>query len=645
MKHIITLLLFCIFSVPLLAQKSTVTREVKAWKWNDTYSRNDSVAVDTLHLNFQDINAIDKLSIANSFNGNLGSPIQTKLYFSRPEESDFMFTTPYLPYISNVENGVFYNTRTPFSDLKYLSGGQLHRKEEQVAFLFTANANKRLNFGLTLDYIYATGEYAKQGARHFNGSLFGSYRGERYSATGMLSTNNLNNKESGGITDESYLLNPPYGSIPGNFPTRITSDAQSIYKHLHFYYDHNYSVGFNRELKDTIDGVVQTEFVPVTRFGHRLRIDDMQKQYHENIPDTGFYANTYLPIISRADTARLLNISNRVSINMAEEFNTFMRFGLTAFLENEVQRFTYADYDYPNIYSQPELDSLKNLGWTNSEWKSNTKVGGILSKELGQAFTYRILGEINLLGYKIGDFGVHADIASSFRLWKDTIQLRAKGFIRSDEPSFYKQQYRSNHFIWNNDFSKIYRTRAGGNFSIPTRYFSAELAVENTSNTVYFDTEGVPTQYSGNVQILSLNVKQDFHLGVFTLENNVVYQLSSNQEIIPLPTLALYHNLYYHSKWFDILNMQIGVDVRYHTAYYAPELMPAIGQFFNQREMMVGNYPVMNAYINVHLKKARFYLKYYHINEFFMNDVYYSMPHYPLAPAILKMGLTWCFYD
>jgi hypothetical protein len=91
--------------------------------------------------------------------------------------------------------------------------------------------------------------------------------------------------------------------------------------------------------------------------------------------------------------------------------------------------------------------------------------------------------------------------------------------------------------------------------------------------------------------------------------------------------------------------MQIGADVRYHTAYYAPSYMPATGQFFVQDKMKIGNYPVMNVYINAHLKRTRFFVQYYHLNQLFMQGDYYSMPYYPINPATLKMGLTWNFYD
>jgi hypothetical protein len=147
------------------------------------------------------------------------------------------------------------------------------------------------------------------------------------------------------------------------------------------------------------------------------------------------------------------------------------------------------------------------------------------------------------------------------------------------------------------------------------------------------------------VQIVSANLKQDFYFGKFALENNVIYQLSSNQSVLPLPTLALYHNFYYHDKWFNVLSAQIGADVRYHTAYYAPAYMPATGQFYAQDKMKIGNYPEMSVYANLHLKRTRFFIKYYHVNELFMNGLYYSMPGYPINPALLKFGLTWNFYD
>lgn len=623
-----TIILIIIVLSPIKAQVPDNYRYVKSWKMSDLFSAVDSVRVDTAHLNFQDNNLIDRFSIANSYNGNLGSPIQSKIYFDRPENNGFIFSNAYYPYISQIETVTFYNTKTPFSNLRYLTGGTNYREEDQIAFLFTANANKNLNFGTTLDYIYARGEYNNQAVKRFAGTLFGTYKGKRYSATGLIATNSLSNYENGGITESTYLTNPPYGYDEAqNFPIRLKDDVQSTYKHFQLFFNHQYSLGFERAIKNSKD-TTATEFIPVTKFTHTLKLNDMRKRYFENTVETAFYKNTYLPTLQTNDTAALQSLTNRFAISLAEEFNKYMQFGLTAYAENEVERFTYAQ------------DTL-----VFNQLESNTKIGAILSKELGQKFKYRFLGEIDLIGYKAGDFNLETQLSSSFRLWKDTIALVANGFIKSQEPSYFIQNYQSNHFRWSNDFSKIYRTHIGGKFAIPTRSFSLDVAVENITQQIYFDSLALPSQYDGNIQVIAANLKQDFHLGKFTLENNVVYQASSNQDVLALPALTLYHNLYFHDKWFKVLSIQLGANVRYHTAYYAPAYMPATGQFYSQHEMKVGNYPIMNVYGNFHLKRTRFFIEYYHVNQLFMKGVYYSMPHYPVNPAIIKMGLTWNFYD
>jgi len=649
-------ILFILF-ISLLAygqeNRPAPNRFVKTWKITDKFGRVDTIPVDTAHLNFQIANPIDRFSIANSFNGNLGSPIQSKIYFDRPDVNNFIFANAYYPYITQIESTTFYNTKSPFSSLKYLSGGTNYREEEQIAFLFTANANKKLNFGTTLDYIYARGEYNRQSAKRFTGSFFGSYDGKRYSAKGIITTNNIKNIENGGITDPVYITRGTDLSATEtkDIPVKMTDDVQSTYKLFQFYYHHQYSLGFNREIKNAKDSIIN-EFVPVTKIGHSLRIDDMRKRYYENTIQTAFYKTTYLPVLEKADTAGLRVITNRFSISLAEEFNKWMHFGLTAYVENEIENYLYRERTL--VENTDALSSGRPIGDRKvydladlypHQSESSTRVGGILAKELGQKFTYSIQGEITPLGYKAGDILLSADFKSAFRLWKDTIMLQAKGFIRSDEPSFFDQYYQSNHFSWINNFDKIYRTRIGGRFAIPTRSLWLDVAVENVSKLVYYDTLALPVQHDGNVQIMAANLRKDFHLGKFSLENNVVYQLSSNQNVIPLPALALYHNLYYHDLWFKVLSVQIGADVRYHSSYYAPAYMPATGQFHIQNEMKIGNYPVISPYANFHLKRTRFFIQYYHLNQLFMKDVYYSMPYYPINPAIFKIGLTWNFYN
>ncbi|MDD4970147.1 MAG: putative porin [Paludibacter sp.] len=623
MKKIGFILLSLITIIPVIAQVPPNYRFVKTWHISDQFAVVDSIPVDTLHLNYQISNPIDRFSIANSFNGNLGSPIQSKLYFDRPANSDFIFSNAYFPYMMNANSATLYNTKTPFSYLDYNTGGTTFRAEDHIKFLYTANVNKKLNFGTTLDYIYAFGEYDKQSVQRFSGSLFGTYNGKHYTATGILSTNNISNYENGGTVD-STIVNPD--NIATNLiKTRLL--GYSNYKQSQIYYNHQYSVGFEKAVRINEDSV-RVDYVPVTRFAHTIKLDDVRKRYFEPNTDSTFYKNTYFPRKETNDSSALQTLTNNFSISLVEEFNKWMPFGLTAYIENDIQRYIF------------NKDTL-----IDKMYQSTTKVGGILSKQRGTAFKYNVLGELSLIGYKAGNFRLEGNIGGFFKLWKDSISLVANGFVRNDNPSYFLQHYESNHFIWNNNFANIYRTHVGGTFSIPTRLFSLNVSVENITKYIYFNSIALPAQFSGNIQVLSGNLKQDFHVGKFGLENNIVYQVSSQPGILALPDLTLYHNLYYDDIWFKVLSMQIGVNVRYHTAYYAPAYMPATGQFYTQDKILIGNYPVVNAYLNFHLKRTRFFVEYYHINQMFMKDAYYSMPNYPLNPSIMKMGVSWNFYD
>ena len=94
--------------------------------------------------------------------------------------------------------------------------------------------------------------------------------------------------------------------------------------------------------------------------------------------------------------------------------------------------------------------------------------------------------------------------------------------------------------------------------------------------------------------------------------------------------------------------MQLGADVRYFTTYHAPAYMPAIQQFHLQPEddqVEIGGYPIINAYLNLHLKRTRIFVMMYHVNAGMGNANSFLVPHYPLNSRLLKIGISWNFYD
>jgi hypothetical protein len=132
----------------------------------------------------------------------------------------------------------------------------------------------------------------------------------------------------------------------------------------------------------------------------------------------------------------------------------------------------------------------------------------------------------------------------------------------------------------------------------------------NINKLIYFNDKALPEQHGGDIQLLVGNASLNFKFGPLYLQNKVVYQKPSDAGVLPLPEIAAYSNLFFGFKMFKKeLTTQLGADVYYHTAYYAPSYMPATGQFYLQKDELIGNYPLVSIYASFHLKTASFFFK------------------------------------
>ena len=94
-------------------------------------------------------------------------------------------------------------------------------------------------------------------------------------------------------------------------------------------------------------------------------------------------------------------------------------------------------------------------------------------------------------------------------------------------------------------------------------------------------------------------------MGPLHLDNRVLFQTSSKQEVVPLPKVAV--NLRYYLEFYavkNILNVQIGADMTYNTKYYAQAFDPALGMFYNQERYKIGNNPYIDVFVNLQWKSS-----------------------------------------
>ena len=102
-----------------------------------------------------------------------------------------------------------------------------------------------------------------------------------------------------------------------------------------------------------------------------------------------------------------------------------------------------------------------------------------------------------------------------------------------------------------------------------------------------------------------------------------------------------YDNLFFQ----DNLDMQAGLDVHWKSAYDPLAYDPAIQQFYNQSSFHAPSFPVLDAFFNAKLKRARIFVKYNNLIQIFTKTGYFPTPYYPGQKNILDFGFDWSFYD
>ena len=450
---------------------------------------------------------------------------------------------------------------------------------------------------------------------------------------------------------KTYAGRPSDAKIAGNEPTA----TDSIGKGGRINVD-------SKEMADSLAKVsakaaadtmwMKDEYVPVTSFIHTMKLDNYKRIYQAYNTPADFYADNYVagPYAGDSiyDKTSHLRLQNTFAITMLEGFNKWAKAGVKAFVTSDLRRFV--------------LPSSDSNTATTSYNEHNLSVGGQLSKTEGKTLHYNVTAETWLLGEDLGQLKIDGAVDLNFPLFGDTVTLAAKGFFHRNNPTFYYRHYHSRHFWWDNtSLSKELHSRVEGLFSYRKTNTTLRVAFDEIQNYTYLamgyniaddhsrkgNTMEV-RQKGGAITLLTLSLAQNFKLGPLNWENVITYQKSTDNDVLPVPDLNIYTNLYLRFKIAQVLKCDFGADGRYFTKYYAPDYSPALGQYAVQtgdNRVQTGNYPLVNIYANFHLKHTRFFVMMSHVNAGSGNRQYFLTPHYPLNQRVFRFGLSWNFFN
>ena len=660
--------------------------DVRQWTIDRRFGDRTAVDADTARINFY--NTVFPEGMTGHYNhiGTLGSPRISRIYMEREHNTNMFFTDPLDFFMTKPTNYLFSDTKSPYTNITYHSAGDKNDGDDWLTIKFATSANKYWGGGFKFDYLYSRGFYVSQSSSYMNGSLHLYHLGDKYQMQFLYSHNHMKMAENGGLTDDYYIIDPSRFSRSYNstdIPTYLERNLWQRNDNNLIFLTHRYNLGFHREVGDSVNK--KLEFVPVTSFIHTL---DIQNNDHVlvggNIP-ANFIDSIYNPnkLLGNDinDKAKTLLVKNTFAISLLEGFNKYAVAGIKAFISHEFRRFGYqtwrqtksveylfSDYTADHVYESYIDPTMKY------DTQNDVRIGGQLVRAHGEHVNYNVTGEYAITGDNFGEYNLNGNADLNVKVLNDTLGLHVSGLIDNFAPSYYMTTFSSRLKSWGTSrdakfsLDNMTRMRLQGTLSSERTRTRLTAAVENIKNYAYFyndsntqrDNNGLITaynnsvavgQYDKNIQIVSAKLEQNFKLGVFHLDNEVTYQYTKDDNIIPLPSWNFYHNFYVDvALSHKVLKLQMGVDLKYFTKYYAPEYSPIVGQYMNQGlneadRVKIGGFPFANAYMNFFLKRLRFYVTYTNLFEGSGNSMNFTVPHYAMNPSMLRFGLSWNFYD
>ncbi|MBR5818664.1 MAG: putative porin [Alistipes sp.] len=628
-------------------------RALKNWKWNiDThYNRVDIQPLDTTLSDWRIDYVFYRKGVGDMALGGLGQSSQAVNWFDRRQDPDFIFARSYDAYTARIDNVPFYNAKTPLTNLMYLESGQKRYREEHFEIVHSQNISPSTSFNVNYKSRGTMGLYDWQRTKNHNLSVAVAHTGKRYSVHAAYMNNSIETRENGGVVGEWAIADTTF-EMPSGVPMRLASaEAKNRYRNNAFFIKQAIAIPLQR--------VTEYDFsladIPSVYVGHQLEYNTWSKVYTdkratytnqrghyneetgkwESVGDLTYYDDWFIDPQTSRDSISERLLSNKVFVQV----QPWDRDGVVSTIDGGIGVDLHT-YSYLNLENYLSGQMTKDK---RTSWYIYGATGGKIKRYADWGFNIKY----HPSGYRGGDLSLGADVTLRAFIREHPLILRGRFSQSLRTPSYWQENLFSNHYAWFNSFDKESETRFEVNFSVPDIALELGAWQGVIGNMVYYGNDCRVAQHSGNVSLTSLYARKDFRFAGFHLDHRALVQITSNESVLPVPTFSAYLS-YYYEFWVvrDVLRVQIGIDGRYNTAYHAPTYNPALAAFINQREVRVGNYPYLDAFVSAKWKRMRILLKLQHLNDnLFGNGEYFQVARYPLNPRMFKFGISWSFYD
>lgn len=550
-------------------------------------------------------------------------------------------------YLLKPQDIQYYKARVPYTNLSLVTGGST---EQYFKAVLSENINPQLNIGGNFNVIGSHGFYLHQGVSDISGAAFAWYesKSKRYNLLANVIFNSLKTPENG-----SLITDPFYSGTGSSFdrsqdPTKLVNSANN-WRTTSIYLKNFYYIGKIDTNKRGADG---SAILPTQRVQYTFYYNAGRYQFLQNEPDTyNAFPDYYFSANRSKDSLVVNHLQNDFS------YSFYLRGHSKGTTKNEAKLdlgITQDLYQYSQFVADTAFNNLFGKAIQQDKKESGSFQDIAVKGKISYRFSDRIIlnGSVQQIvaGRDFGNFLYDGKLTLSGG--QKAGKVIFEGYSQNSSPPLIYTNWVSNHFIFHNDFSNQKTNSASFSYINDPLQLTIKAEYFLISNYLYFtaQTNGIdatPAQLSSDINLLKVSVGKNLTFWRrWHFDNFVTYQKTDYQAVLRTPEFYSYSSLHRTQTLFQILHTDIGVNVRFNTAYPSVSYAPGLGEFYNSNPAVTySSYPVAAVFFKGTLLRTNLLVEYDYANQGAFSPAYYMVNRYPGPNHLLKLGVSWTFYN
>jgi len=588
---------------------------------NDTITVDTSLTIEKYHkINFLRKDNFDLIPFSNT-----GVAYNTLSFSGINSINPKMGASNKYYSYDSLDDVVYYDLPTPFTELMYRS---VFEQGQLLDAVYSVNTSRQFNFSISRKGLRSLGNYQNFISSSSNFKISTNYfsKNKKYRFRTHYTNQKLFSEQNGGINN-SDISNFENGN--SQFQDRGVFDpnfenAHNEFLGKRFYLDQSYVLSEKDSISDSS-----------LELFNAIYLEEKKYKFQQSSSDE-FFGDSF---VSQEINDKILLNSLNLQAGLIYNSDIFGKINLGL-------RYVSDKYSLENYQIEEYIDNSQMV---------NSKTTFITAEYL-KTFS-KIELKAKTENFIFGDNKSNMFSSSVIVKLKNNNSFTANYKLFSSTPNYNFLLYRSNYenYNWNNQFDNSITNSISLGLKL-NEIIDLDLDLISVKKHIQFEKiindladsseySIIPVQHNGNLDILKLQLGRKINFGKFSIDSKLLFQKSLSDDIINLPQIVSRNTFYFSTDMFKkALFLQTGFGVKYFSKFYMNGYDPLLSELYIQNEKEIGEFPIIDFFINAKIQQTRLYFKFEHFNSSFTGYNYYSAPNYPYRDFSFRFGLVWNFF-